>query len=82
MYGFLIWISQRAPDLSFPEHCQKSILSFATSIQILRRQNCFDDQLQGEEMTHSHEICQKIYTAGFSGHNFYTLNFAEFQQLW
>ena len=31
---------------------------------------------------HRHEICQKIYIAGFSGQKFYTLNFDEFQQLW
>ena len=29
-----------------------------------------------------HEICQKIYTAGFSGQKIYTLNFTEFQQFW
>ena len=29
-----------------------------------------------------HEICPKFYTAGFSGQKFYTLKFAEFQQLW
>ena len=29
-----------------------------------------------------HEICQKLYTNRFSGHEFYTLNFAEFQQFW
>ena len=28
-----------------------------------------------------HEICQKIYTAIFSGQRFYTFNFTEFQQL-
>ena len=27
-----------------------------------------------------HEICQKFYTAGFSGQRFYTINFTEFQQ--
>ena len=29
-----------------------------------------------------HEICQKFYTAKFSGQNFYTLNFTKFQQFW
>ena len=28
-----------------------------------------------------HEICQKFYTARFSGQRFYTFNFTEFQQL-
>ena len=27
-----------------------------------------------------HEICPKFYTVGFSGHNFYTVNFTYFQQ--
>ena len=29
-----------------------------------------------------HEICQKIYTAGFSGLKIYALNFTEFKQFW
>ena len=29
-----------------------------------------------------HEICQKNYTARYSGQKFYTLNFTEFQQVW
>ena len=29
-----------------------------------------------------HEICQKVYTAVFSGQKFYTPNFIKFQQFW
>ena len=44
---------------------------------------CQQDSRDGSPNQQSrHEICQKFYTAGFSGQKDYTLNFTVFQQFW
>ena len=39
-----------------------------------------DDSYLVRLPNHRHGICQKFYTAGFSGQKFYTVNFTQFQQ--